>query len=307
MSWTWALMAACASCSPAPLPEHLPDRSTPVERQVRPEEIVALVNGEPVTWQAVAERVLELNLKESVDQYVRWKLVEDRRQALQIVHTPEELRRRAEVYLDQIKGQIGPERFRQELARERTTEEAKRAQLEGSRFLSQLFTLDKIVRYSEFGEDRIEIDRAYFAREAEARQFRLDVSSRGFDAAVLAIAPERGRDRGCLRRESFPRSAPPADPALDAGILETILRLAPGESTGVEISRSNLYYVVRLLGVRQGRNVAYPDVRQEVVESILRSPPGQQDYARWMERELAKCRVEYRDRAPRQEKAAGPP
>ena len=28
-----------------------------VERRVRPDEIVALINGEPVTWQAVAEKV----------------------------------------------------------------------------------------------------------------------------------------------------------------------------------------------------------------------------------------------------------
>src|SRR5207244_12279435 len=115
-----------------------------VERRAKPEEIVALYNGEPITWQAVAEKMLELNLRESVDQYVRWRLVEDRRISLGIVHRPEELRRRAATYLEQAKEADGAERFRQQLEREGATEEAKRAQLEGSAFLAQVLTLDKI-------------------------------------------------------------------------------------------------------------------------------------------------------------------
>ena len=70
------------ACSSPPPKENLPERTTVVDRKVRPDEIVALYNGEPVAWQAVAEKVLELNLRESVDQYVRWRLVEDRRAAL---------------------------------------------------------------------------------------------------------------------------------------------------------------------------------------------------------------------------------
>src|SRR5438093_12901418 len=99
-----ALLAACSSAPPR---ENLPERATPVERRAKPEEIVALYNGEPITWQAVAEKMLELNLRESVDQYVRWRIVEDRRISLGIVHTPEELRRRAATYLEQAKKTMG--------------------------------------------------------------------------------------------------------------------------------------------------------------------------------------------------------
>jgi len=106
-----------AACSSAPPKENLPERTIVVDRKVKPDEIVALYNGEPVTWQAVAEKVLELNLRESVDQYLRWKLVEDRRAALGIVHTPEELRRRAAASIEQAKKLLGDERFRQQLAR----------------------------------------------------------------------------------------------------------------------------------------------------------------------------------------------
>src|SRR5688572_11812971 len=85
-----------AGCGSAPPKENLPSRSEPlVERRVKPDTIVALVNGEPLMWQTVAEKVMELSPKESIDQYLRWKVVDDRRTALGITHTPDELRRRA--------------------------------------------------------------------------------------------------------------------------------------------------------------------------------------------------------------------
>ncbi|MBI3857418.1 MAG: peptidyl-prolyl cis-trans isomerase [Planctomycetes bacterium] len=296
-----------AACSSGPPRENLPERTaSTVERHVKPDEIVALVNGQPLTWQAVAEKVLELNPRESVDQYVRWKIVDDRRAALGIVHTPEELRRRAAAYLEQAKKQLGEERFRRQLAREGATEDSKRAQLEGSATLAQLFTLDKIVRFAALLEDQVEIDRVYFADEAEARRFHEAVAAKGFDAAAQELLPEPKSGRGRLPREVFPKSQPPADPVLDPWILEELLKLTPGSNTGVEMSRSNLYYVVRLLGIRKGRPVVYSQVREEVLESILKDPPGQQDYLRWMEREMVRCRIEYSDSGSKREKKGSP-
>ena len=88
---------------------------------------------------------------------------------------------------------------------------------------------------------------------------------------------------------------------------EAALKLEPGGVTGVETSRSNLYYVVRLLGIRKGRAVVYSARRAEVLESILQDPPAQQEYARWVEGELVRCRIEYSDPASRRERAKGPP
>lgn len=301
-------LAALAACSSGPPKENLPDRSTTMpERRVKSDEIVALFNGEPVTWQAVAEKVLELNLRESVDQYVRWRIVDDRRQALGITHTPEELRKRAAAYLEQIKKQLGEERFRQQLTREGATEESKRAQLEGSAFLSQLLTLDKIVRFGALLEDQLEIDRVYFAEEAEARKFRAAAEAKGFDAAAKELPAERTSARGRLPREAFPKTAPPADPVLDPWIVAELEKLPPGGITGVEMSRSNLYYVVRLQGIRKAREVVYSQARDEVLEGILREPPGQQEYLRWMEREVVRCRIEYSDGASRRDRSKGSP
>src|SRR6185436_13846648 len=172
---------------------------------------------------------------------------------------------------------------------EGATEDAKRAQLEGSALLSQVLTLDKIVRFGALLEDRLEIDRVYFAEAAKE------------------LPAERTSARGRLPREAFPKSAPPADPVLDPWIVEALQKLPPGGVTGVEMSRSNLYYVVRLQGIRKGREVVYSQVRDEVFEGILREPPAQQEYLRWMEREVVRCRIEYSDGASRRDRSRGSP
>jgi hypothetical protein len=186
------------------------------------------------------------------------------------------------------------------------TEEAKLAQIAQSRFLSQMLILDKIMRYAELLEDRMEIDRAYFAEEADARRFQEACGAKGFDAASQELLPERKATKGCLPKETFPQAQPPTDPPLDTWIVDELFRLSAGGITGVESSRSNLYYVIRLRGFRKGRDVVYSQVKEELLEGILKEPPAQQDYARWMEREMARCKVEYADGAGKREIKGGP-
>jgi len=301
-----SVLGLAAGCASGPPKETLPERSpVSASKKSNPDEIVAFFNGEPLTWQAVAEKTLELNLKESVDQYVRWRLVEDRRTALAISHTPDELHHRAAAYIEQAKRSLGADRFRQQLARDGSSEADKLAQIEKSAFLAQMLTLDKIVRFAELLEDRMEIDRAYFADEAEAKRFHEACKAKNFDDAAQELLPERKPAKGRLPRESFSKTQPPSEPVLDPWIVDELLTLAPGALTGVETSRANLFYVIRLRGFRKGRDIVYSQVKQEVLEGILKDPPAQSDYARWMERELARAKVEYADGASRKEKKGG--
>jgi len=298
-----SILAAASACASGPPKETLPER-TPVAPGRKPlaDEIVAFFNGEPLTWQVVAEKTLELNLKESVDQYVRWRLVDDRRASMGIAHGPEELKRRAAAYLEQAKRSMGAERYQQQLAREGVTEADKLAQLERSPFLAQILTLDKIVRFAELREDRMEIDRAYFAEEADAKRFLEACKAKNFDDAAAELIPERKPQKGRLPRESFSKTQPPADPVLDPWIVDELWALPDGGLTGVEASRSNLHYVIRRRVFRKGRDVVYSSVKDEVLEGILKDPPAQTDYGRWMERELGRSKVEYADGAARREK-----
>lgn len=289
------LAAGCAS-SDRPSAPRTPEEIPRLQPQPHEGQIVALYNGEPLLWQTVAEKMLELDPKTAIDQYVRWRLVEDRRKALAIAHTPAELRGRAEVYAREIRREMGEAAFAARLQREGATPESWVERLSGSRFLNEMLTLDKILRYNSLLEDTLDIDRMMFVDEGEAAKFAASARELGWEKAAGDAEKGAPTTRSRIPREVFPRSAPPTDPVLDDWIVEALLRLKPGEFTGVEHSRSNLHYVVFLRNLRKGRQVKYDEVRGEVMDGILADPPAPREYRLWLEREFAKCRIEYGER-----------
>ena len=56
-----------------------------------PPPILTNEYGEPLTWRVVAERMIESDPRTSVETYVRWRVVEDRRKELGIAPTLDEL------------------------------------------------------------------------------------------------------------------------------------------------------------------------------------------------------------------------
>jgi hypothetical protein len=286
-----AALGACGAPAPAPPSEALPARGpaggTPDDR------IVAFCDGKPLTWREVAEKALELDLARAVDQYLRWRLVEDRRQALGIEHTPEELRRRAEALARRLRETLegGERAYRAELARRGLTEEDYIRRLAASRFLAHRLTLEKIVRYERLTEGTIEIDRLVFDREEEARRFAERCREAGFDQAAGKVGAGVPR-----LAEVFPATLPPGPPGappLDPGTVEAIRKLPPGEATGAVAGPGGLFYVIRLRAVRPGRAAPYAEARGEVFESLLSDPPAEDEGRRWMDREFARLRVEY--------------
>ena len=215
-----ALLGACASPPPRePLP-------MTTGRPGHRDGIVAFLNGEPISWQTVAEKALELNLKDAVDQYVRWKIVEDRRAALGISHTPEELRRRAGTFLALQKTLLTEEQVRGQMDREGVTENSYLQRLASSAFLAQLLTFDKILRYDALLEDQWEIDRMSFMDEAEARRFVERAREAGFEkAANESTAGERRERIRRFPREILLKSRPPEGLAGDPWIVEQSLSL----------------------------------------------------------------------------------
>jgi hypothetical protein len=195
---------------------------------------------------------------------------------------------------------MGEEAFRAELAREGMPEEAWLRRLEGSRFLNEMLTLDKILRYNSLLEDSLDVDRMMFVDEADARKFVAQARARGFEQAAGEAEKAAGPQatRGRHPREVFPRSSPPTDPVLDDWIVEALLKLKPGEFTDVEHSRANLHYVVLLRNLRKARRVSYDEVRGELMDGILADPPSPEEYRRWIDREVSKCRIEYGERKP---------
>jgi hypothetical protein len=264
------LLAACAAPPPPPIPE----LSRPPERRIRGDEVVALLDGQPLTWQKVAEKTLELDLKGSVDQYVRWKIVEDRRLELGIRHEAAELKRRAELYLEQVKSDLGHDGWRRKLLDEGIPEAEYLRRLEGSAFLSQILLFDKIVRYADLVEDTIEADAAVLATAAEA------------DALEKS-----GADRAWPGRLAFPRSRPPA--GLPAEAVLGLRKGPPGVIIRLDSPEAGRYSLWRLKAVKAGRKEPYGELRREVWDALCARPPGPEDYQRWMDAALAGRSLRY--------------
>jgi hypothetical protein len=158
------------------------------------------------------------------------------------------------------------------------------ASLARSDYLSQLLTLDKIVRYQAVVDGSLTIERALFASEADARAFAEAAGAKGFEAAATALKAR------VLPRESFARTAPPTDPPLDPRRLDG---LATGAVAAPEPCRPGLFAVTRLLERRDGRKVRYDEVKAEVLDEILRRPPEPSEYRAWLAKSVAEARIEY--------------
>ena len=262
-------------------------------RRERDDAIVALFNGEPLTWRAVAERMLESDPRTAVETYVRWRIIEDRKKELGIAPTPDERLRRAETQVAAARRTLPEAEFRARLASEGLDEKGYLKRLAESEWMRQLLTLDMIVRYQAMTDGTMTIDRAVFADEAEARRFAARCREQGFDAAAAELEASKKAGARRLPRETFARSAPPADPLLDAWIVEALDNLKPGESTDVESSRSDLKYVVRLVEKRAGQPLAFPAARAEVLESVLKDPPTGAETRAWISSRLDRARLEY--------------
>lgn len=289
------LLCTLAACGPARRPDPLPELPRSEDRPVRGDRVVAFLDGQPITWQAVAEKALELDPKGAVDQYVRWRIIEDRKRELGIRHAPEELRRRAESYVARLKAGTGPEAFRAELLRQGLNEAAYVRQLESSDFLAQILTFDKIVRYADILEECLEYDVLDFGSAAEAEAFRGRATD--FEAALKTLPPGAG-----ARRLRFPRSRPPAGSGIISHeFLQKLMNVESGAIIGVEIAPENRYIIARARTPRGARKATYEEVRREVWEDILSHPPGPQEYSQWMEQARAARKVEYGAPPPRKE------
>lgn len=288
-----ALLALAAACSsPAPAPPPLP---APAPARERDREIIALYNGEPLYRRDVADKALELDVKHAVDQYVRWRILEDRKAKLGIDHTPEELRRRAETFVRRVRERMEEKAFREQLGREGLTEESYVLRIQASRFLSETLVLEKIVRFQSLSEERVEIDRVVFRVGAEAAAFHRRAREGGFDAALAALGGDPSK--GAHHHETFSRGLPRED--LDETTIQALFEARPGDLLDPVVTRLTLWCVIRVAARHAARQVRYQDVKGEILEGILREPPPPEELKRWLDRELSRSRIEYRaGRAP---------
>lgn len=292
-SGAWALLLLAGGCAGGD--RALPPPTLPASegRRERDDAIVALFNGEPLTWRAVAERMLETDPRTAVETYVRWRVVDDRRKELGIEPTLGERRRRAEAFVARVKRTMPDVDFRARLAADGLEEAGYIERLADSDGIRQQLILDLMVRYQTMTDGTLTVDRVVFADEAEAKRFASRCREAGFDAAAEALQAARTAGVRRLPRETFARSAPPADPVLDPWIAEAVDALSPGQTTDVESSRSELKYVLRLVEKTPGRPRPFAEARADVLEDVVRNPPAPEEIRAWIASRTGRARLEY--------------
>ncbi len=170
-----------------------------------------------------------------------------------------------------------------------TTEAAWREALE-RRALSDRF-LGLVVRYAGFLEERAVVRVLTTARQEEAASLLAQVRE-GADFAVLArersVGPGRA-DGGRL---------PPFVRTWDHPIAKAAFDLASGEVAGPIEERGpkgSTFHLVRLLERLPARQTTFPEVEEEVRESLRARAVERFEYERWVEAATRRWKVEFPD------------
>jgi hypothetical protein len=285
-----ALALALSACGPSR--RDVPRSDAPAKPN-KDGDIVAFLNGEPITRAEVADRLLDLEPRRSVDVYIRWKILEQARARLGIANTPEELAKRADVMIAEYKKLQGEAEFRRQLEAEGYTEEAYRDFVAKNRLFVEKLTLEKMVRYSFLAEGWVETDRMLFADEEDAKAFLASAREKGFGPAVDAIKEARGRT---VRRprEVWLRDLAPAD--LSPETVEKAFGAAEGAILGVERGRGGVSIVLQVKKRVPPSQEKYGALRGRVFEWILAEPPREEELSAWIDLQLKRSRIEYADR-----------
>ena len=112
------LSAGCGATTPkaepaAPPPLNPGDAVPETPTQDAPP--VAYIDDQPVTWKAVVDHAMTSRGRELIDKYILWKLRQDRLEELQVRNTPDDLRRRAQLWIDAMEKQVGAEGIQKKL------------------------------------------------------------------------------------------------------------------------------------------------------------------------------------------------
>ncbi|MBI4563128.1 MAG: hypothetical protein HY716_00340 [Planctomycetes bacterium] len=291
-----ALAAVVAvGCGPTPL-RPAPE-SVPPSRREAEDRIVAFMDETPIHWRDVVRHAYQTHRKLLIDQYIAWKLRDNRARDLGLRNTPEELEARARAHVQMIRRLQGEETIRRQLSESRLTEEAYVEHLAARTDFSDRLISEKLFFHTVLAEASIEIDTFAFADENDARAFAELASRHSFDEAQEHL--RRSTDRGPSAqwpRYRFSRGLAPDAIADAPGLEERLLEMKAGETTGVQKTASHLAIVIHVVNVHPPSSASGSELGKRVLAEVLRQPPSDAQLGRWMQRLFKGRTIRYEDR-----------
>ena len=280
MKRTLVLILIAAGCggSPEPRPVRAPasaDAPKPPEHS-----IVAWLNGRPVTRDALLDGTLTMDYKGTVDRYVMRVLVDERKKALGIANTPEQLRDRAEARVRGLKS-ASPAVFEQNLLRAGITEAEFVDRWAADPSLDLLLGNEKAAVYELFSGGYARVDIAVVGSIDEADAYDLDPKS---------VTP-----REVIRNLRISRAIHPT--LLRDDLIEEILKAGPAQRhvrAGLIAGVGAVH--VTILEQGAARAGAYAQLEASVIEDVLRAPPDSHELEMWLQHLFRDAEVKYDDR-----------
>jgi hypothetical protein len=256
--------------------------------------VVALVDGEPVTWREVAASAMRLNARQLVDQYIYLKLRRAFIRKHGITNDAGEVRARAEAILESAKRTQGEERVKADLAEQGVTEEQYVQRFATDPAFAERLLAETAIVYTMMTEPTVEVDIVAFTDERDGQEAADDLArGRDFDEAIAGL---QGRTRGRVIRWPRRRIARGFVPSSLAHLEEALFRMKEGEATGLERTAQNVVLVARVVKQHPASAGTYESLKQAVMDEILRSPPGDEQVNVWSRRLFRGSKIQYEDR-----------
>lgn len=235
-------------------------------------DLVAYISKDSTYW----ERPLE-NL-------IREVLIEQEVERLGITTSAEQIEQRIEKEIENRRehlkatGGADGKTLEEILAEEGQTLEELKEQLRKSRDLLLYMALEKLVKYDELREEKVEVRHIVLERHERAKALEiLEKIKEGADFATLA------------RKESKDAAAANGGllPPFGRGVMikefeDAAFALSPGELSGVVETPIGLH-IIKCISRREKRNVSFAQMEEEVWKAIMEEGVSEESMRRWVD------------------------
>jgi hypothetical protein len=265
----------------------------PVPRRGTGDLALARVGGEEIRRSDLGEFVVRYfreQATEGLTHLIDERMIEAEARALGVVVPPTRIEEEVAAELarreERIRVEYGPAVSLSEYLAERygTTPEGHRRDL--GRLVRIRMLRDRVVRYRQLLEERIELRDAVFADATTARK-AAEAARRGADLGRLAA------DRGVRERVALPPVT--RDGISPPELAEMLFGLSSGEVTdpvAITEDGSTLYHVFKLVDRSPAARAGWAEVREAVEADLAERPLETQEYLEWSRRMRERYQVE---------------
>lgn len=275
------VLTACGGGSsdrPTPRP---PNRPEPKD-----DEILLLINGQPVTREEVKDSALDIDYGGTVKRYISWRLVYDRRKELGIQHAAPEREARAKVFVERLRQQLSEEEFQKRLALSKVDEADYTKFVAGSAELDELFAREKMAVYDVLREGYTRIDYMVFPSLAQADAYRAWHETAQRDKPPAEPAEKVTGIR--VNRSCFPTWLPKT-------VLEEVMKAEFGSRLVSQTiaQTGGIFIIVRER--RAGQEGSFEKLMRSVFDDVIAAPPEGHELDMWLQSLWLRAKIERRE------------